>query len=165
MILESRVLTLVHVGYLFGWIFLSTNSLHAPFSALYCPQTAAVQEVFHNRAASGARRATRMALGQPYLWTMVCFLSRLCNISAMAVTFCLVRQLGGWTSSSACIYLGTGWQTHRRSHFSNSSPRAFTTSEWHDSPPSKGQRTADPMMSPMMYPMKCNTLLAMTGSL
>ena len=27
-----------------------------------------------------------MALGEPYLWTMVCFLSRLCNISAMAVT-------------------------------------------------------------------------------
>ena len=32
MILESRVLTLVHVGYLFGCISLSTNSLHAPLA-------------------------------------------------------------------------------------------------------------------------------------
>ena len=106
-----------------------------------------------------------MALGQPYLWTMVCFLSRLCTISPIAVSFYLVCQLGGWTSSSACIYLGTGSQNHPRSHFSNSSPRAFTTSEWHDSPPLKRQRTADSLMSPMMYSMKCNTLLAMTGSL
>ena len=50
-----------------------------------------------------------LGVGQPYLWTMLCFLSCLCNISAMAVTFYLVCQLDGWTSSSACIYLGTGW--------------------------------------------------------
>ena len=90
--------------------------LACTISDLYCPQTAAVQGGFHNHAASGARRATGMAIGQPYPWTMVCFLSRLCNISAMAVTFYLVCQLGRWTSSSACIYLGTGWQNHPRSH-------------------------------------------------
>ena len=51
-----------------------------------------------------------MVLGQPYLWTMVYFLSRLCTIPTMAVKFYLVCQLDRWTSSSDCIYLGTGWQ-------------------------------------------------------